>query len=63
MADGKIFYTDRGGRTVVVAATPKFEKLGVNDLSDRSTFNATPAVAGGRLFLRSDRFLYCLGRK
>ena len=28
--------------------------------SDSSTFNATPAVDRGQLFLRSDRYLYCV---
>lgn len=31
--------------------------------SDDSMFNATPAVGGGQLFLRSDQFLYCVGKK
>jgi hypothetical protein len=26
-------------------------------------YNSSPAIAGGRLYLRSDRFLYCLGQK
>ena len=44
----------------MVAAKPEFELLGTNSLEDRSTFNASPVVADGRLFLRSDRYLYCL---
>lgn len=31
--------------------------------SDEARFNATPAVGNGRLFLRSDRYLYCVGKK
>jgi hypothetical protein len=26
-------------------------------------FNATPAVSDSQLYLRSDRFLYCVGKK
>jgi outer membrane protein assembly factor BamB len=63
LADGKLYYLTRTGRTFVLNAGPKFEVLAVNDLDDTSTFNASPAVAGDRLFVRSDRFLYCLGRK
>jgi len=63
LADGKLYYVCRNGRTNVLAAKPEYERLAGNDLSDRSTFNASPAVAGSRLLLRSDRFLYCLGRK
>lgn len=62
LADGKLYYTSRTGRTFVIAASPKFERLAVNDLSDRSTFNASPAVAGNRLLIRSDLYLYCIGR-
>lgn len=51
----------RTGKTCV-AAQPEFELLAVNDLSDRSTFNASPAVAGNRLLLRSDKYLCCIGQ-
>jgi len=60
LGDGKLYYTTRDGRTFVVAASPEFEVLAVNDLNDRSAFNATGAIADGRLFLRSDKFLYCI---
>jgi outer membrane protein assembly factor BamB len=61
LADGKIYYVARSGRVHVVAEGPKYEHLAANTLGDRSTFNASPAVTGNRLLLRSDRFLYCLG--
>jgi outer membrane protein assembly factor BamB len=63
LAEGRLYYVARTGRTYVLAAGPEYELLAVNDLGDGSTFNASPAVAGNRLFIRSDRFLYCLGRK
>ena len=40
------------GRTADVLAT--------NDLGER--FLASPAIAGGRIFLRSDRTLFAVGR-
>lgn len=61
LADGKLYYFSRNGRGYVVAAKPKFELLAQNSLSDGGTFNASPAVTGNRLLLRSDKFLYCLG--
>lgn len=61
LADGKLYYVSREGRTFVLAAKPEYEQLAVNDLDDRSTFNAGFAVDAGRLYLRSDRFLYCIG--
>lgn len=61
LADGKLYYVARIGRTFVLAAGPRFQLLATNDLDDSSTFNASPAVTGRRLLLRSDRYLYCLG--
>jgi outer membrane protein assembly factor BamB len=61
LADGKLFAITRDGRGFVIAAKPTFELLGRNELGDRSSFDATPAVSGNRLLIRSDRFLYCLG--
>lgn len=62
LADGRLYYLARNGRTFVVKATPDFEQLALNDLSDRSIFNGSPAVDGNRLLIRSDKFLYCLGK-
>jgi outer membrane protein assembly factor BamB len=47
----------------VVAGSPKFAKLAENTLeSNQGVFNSTPALAGSRLLLRSNRALYCIGR-
>ena len=62
LADGKIYYVSRDGRTFVVAAKPEFELLATNDLRDRGVFNGSPAVDGNRLLIRSDKFLYCIGK-
>ena len=61
--DSKIYITTRRGGTYVLAAKPEFEQLAHNKLDDDSTFNASPTISDGRLFLRSDRFLYCIGAK
>jgi len=60
-ADGKIFGVTRLDGTVVLALSTKFEELARNRL-DSSVFNATPAISDGRLLLRSDKFLYCIGK-
>jgi outer membrane protein assembly factor BamB len=62
LADGRVYYLTRDGRTFVLAASPDFEQLAVNDLNDGSIFNASPAVDGSRLLIRSDKFLYCIGK-
>jgi outer membrane protein assembly factor BamB len=61
MGDGRLYYLNRRGRMFVVAAKPEFELLATNDLSDGGQFNGSPAVAGNRILLRSDEYLYCLG--
>ena len=63
LGDGKIYYLTRNGRTFVVAASPQFKLLATNDLGERSTFNACPVAADGRLLLRSDAYLYCVDEK
>src|SRR6185436_17119691 len=62
LADGKIYYFNREGRGLVLPAAPRYELLASNDLERRAIFNSSPAVDGGRLYLRTDRYLYCLGK-
>lgn len=63
LADGKLYYLSRSGTTCVLKAGPKYELLATNELSDRSSFDASPAASEGRIYIRSNRFLYCLGEK
>jgi outer membrane protein assembly factor BamB len=64
LAAGRIYYTGRGGRTVAIAAKPKFERLADNTLeTGRGVFNSSPAIAGNRLLIRSNKYLYSLGEK
>ncbi|MCA9149180.1 MAG: PQQ-binding-like beta-propeller repeat protein [Planctomycetales bacterium] len=60
-AGERIYYLARNGTTFVVAANPTFKQLSVNHLSDGGQFNASPAVDGNHLLIRSDKFLYCIG--
>ncbi|MCA9080531.1 MAG: PQQ-binding-like beta-propeller repeat protein [Planctomycetaceae bacterium] len=62
LADGKVYYINREGRVFVVAAKPEFELLATNEMRDGGQFNASPAVDGQRLLIRSDKFLYCIGK-
>ncbi len=62
-ADGKLYYVSRDAGVFVLAAKPEFELLAHNKIeTDSSIFNGSPAVADGRLLLRSDRALYCIGQ-
>lgn len=62
LANGKIYYLTRSGKTFVVAAKPEFEQLAANDFGERSVFNGSPTPDGKRLLIRSDNFLYCVGK-
>ena len=62
LADGKFYCVTRKGGVIVLAAGPEFKELARNDLGDTSVFNAAPVPCNGRLLLRSDRSLYCLGK-
>ncbi len=55
----RILYVGRTGQGRIVAAEPSYEELAAFDLSDRGSFDASPAIADGRLLIRSDRHLYC----
>jgi outer membrane protein assembly factor BamB len=58
----KLIAVTRHGGTYVLEASPKLTRLAHNQFAeDDSDFNAAPAVSAGRLFLRSNRFLYCVG--
>ena len=58
-ADGKIYFLSENGETVVLAAGRTPHVLARNRLSARQL--ASPAIAGGRLFIRSDDTLYAIG--
>jgi outer membrane protein assembly factor BamB len=60
-ADGRLYFTSEQGEVRVVKAGPEFELLAVNELGD--VCMATPAISGGTLFVRSQHFLFALGRK
>lgn len=63
LADGKLYVVSREKGTFVLSATPGMELLAQNRFQkDATAFLGSPAVAGGQLFLRSDRYLYCLGQ-
>jgi len=58
LAGDRLFVLDEAGKTFVVAAGPKFELVGTNEIKD--TFWSTPAAAGKTLLLRGVEKLYCV---
>jgi outer membrane protein assembly factor BamB len=61
LANGALYAVSRQNGTFVLEAKPEFKVIAQNKLEiDNSQFNATPAIADGQLFLRSNRALYCI---
>jgi outer membrane protein assembly factor BamB len=58
--DGKVYLASEDGETIVLSAGPAPTVIARNKLSARQL--ASPAVAGGRLFIRSDDVLFAIGR-
>jgi len=59
-ADGRI-YCASAGKSYVIQAGPKLSILAKNDLDDGCP--ASPAFAGGRIYLKGRQYLYCIGKK
>lgn len=56
-----VLLTSRRGVTTVVQTGKQFRQLAVNDLE--ATISASPAIAGGRIYLRTFDALYAIGEK
>ena len=57
--DGKVFVVSESGTLTVVTADGQLSPLSVNELDEVAY--ATPAIAAGRLFVRTRSALYCFG--
>jgi outer membrane protein assembly factor BamB len=61
LADQKIYVVSEDGITTVFKAGPKFELLAENNLDDLCL--SSPAISDGQIFIRTARFLYCIGKR
>ncbi len=57
-ADGRIYFQNEDGETVVIAPGKEFRKLAVNQLDGQTL--ATLAISGGQIFLRTGTHLYAI---
>jgi len=57
-ASNRIYFTGRGGATVVLKHGNSFEVLATNRLDD--TFDGSPAIVDDEMFLRGEKYLYCI---
>jgi outer membrane protein assembly factor BamB len=56
-ADGKLFLANTEGKITVLKAGAEWEVLAVNEIDEE--INATPALSGGRVYVRTRGALYC----
>jgi outer membrane protein assembly factor BamB len=61
-ANGKLYLASENEDVAVVRTGEEFEVLVTNTMSDQ-VFIATPAIAGGEIFLRSQSRPYCVSGK
>jgi outer membrane protein assembly factor BamB len=63
-ADNKIYALTRSDGLYVLEGGRTFKELSHYEFKgDDSLFNASPAISDGRIFVRSNAYLYCLGNK
>jgi len=55
---GLIFVAGKNGKTLVLRPGREYDEVAINE-SDR--FSSTPVFAGRRMYLRTDRRMYCIG--
>ncbi len=59
LAGDKIYVNNQGGDVFILKASPTFELIATNSLSD-GIMNASVAISDGGLFLRTEKHLWCI---
>ena len=57
-AAGRIYFLAENGNTTMIEPGRAFKELGVNPLEGHC--QASPAISNGRMFIRSDKHLFCI---
>lgn len=60
-AAGRVYFVDRTGTTIVIKSGETLDVLSVNKLDD--LIDASPVAVGKQLFLRGEKYLYCIESK
>lgn len=59
--DGKVFLLSQSGKATVLKAGAEWDVLSVSDIGEPA--KATPAIADGRVYVRTDKALYAFGAR
>ena len=57
--DGKIYFVNKDGKVTIIRPGAEWEQLSIADLDEQVI--ATPAIAGNRIYIRTEGTLYCFG--
>lgn len=60
-AAGRVYFVDRSGTTIVIKSGETLDVVSVNKLDD--AIDASPVAVGKQLFLRGEKYLYCIETK
>lgn len=60
-ADGKIYFLSEQGEATVIEPGPQYKPIAVNRVEEEC--QASFAVSGGQIFLRTGKALYCIGKR
>jgi outer membrane protein assembly factor BamB len=60
VVDDRVYLTDKKGNTVVFKIDEKYEQLALNPIGEPC--DGTPAIPEGRIYLRTLKNLYCIGK-
>ncbi len=60
LANGLVYMPNDEGVITVIKPGPVFEVVAKNELGER--MNASPAISNGKIYLRGDRHIFCIGK-
>lgn len=60
LVEGKVYLLDKTGKMQIIKADGEFEQVGQASLGEATV--ATPAFANGRIYIRGEKNLYCIGK-
>jgi outer membrane protein assembly factor BamB len=61
LIEDRIYTINEAGEVFVIAAAPEYKLLAQNSMGEG--VRASPAVANGKLFIRGQQHLFCIGEK
>ncbi|MEE9603296.1 MAG: PQQ-binding-like beta-propeller repeat protein [Thermoguttaceae bacterium] len=60
VAQRRVYFLNTEGLTTVLAASSRLERLAENQIDETTV--ASPAISGGKIFIRGKKWLYCIGK-